>query len=147
MVKNILVATDSSPAANRALVFAAEMAAHYDATLHVLYVIRSMQVPENLLRLAEVEKLEGPRDEVLTFVAGKVLHDAQNRAKAAGATRVQTVVGQGDPASVIIDESDARDIDLIVVGTRGLGKIKSEFLGSVSRKVTNLSKKNCVIVR
>ncbi|MCZ6722749.1 MAG: universal stress protein [Gammaproteobacteria bacterium] len=36
---------------------------------------------------------------------------------------------------------------MIVIGTRGLGKLKGTILGSVSRKVTNNAETSCLIVR
>jgi len=147
MINNILVATDASTPGNRAVAFAAELAGRFDATLHILYVIREMQLPENLRRMAEVEKIEGAREDVLEFVAGKILADAEQRARKKGAKEVKTVVGEGDPATVIMNQGTRRNADLVVMGTRGLGKVKSQLLGSVSRKVTNLSKLNCLIVR
>lgn len=146
MLKNILVATDASASANRAIALAADMAARYEATLHILYVVRQMQLPEHLRRMAEVEKLEGPRDDVFKFVAGKILADAQQHARESGARTVKTLIGEGDPATVILDEATRQHAELIVLGTRGLGKVKGQLLGSVSRKVSNLSKTNCLVV-
>lgn len=147
MITGILVATDASSASNRAIDFAADMAAKYKASLSVLHVIREMQLPEELRAMAEVEKLAGSRSDVLNFVAKKILHDAELRAKAKGVSDIRTEVAEGDPANVILDHAKASSVDLIVLGTRGLGTVKSVMLGSVSRKVTNLAEVNCLIVR
>ncbi len=147
MITRILVATDASPASNRAIDFAADLAAKYKASLSVLHVIREMQLPEELRAMAEVEKLEGSRSDVMKFVAKKILHDAELRAQRKGASDVHTNVAEGDPANVILDHAKAIGVDLIVLGTRGLGTVKSMMLGSVSRKVTNLAEVNCFIVR
>lgn len=147
MINAILVATDASPASNKAIDMAAEMAGKYDASLTLLYVIREMQLPEELRNMAEVEKIAGPRSEVLQFVAGKILADAQVRAKNQGAKRVDSVTCEGDPATAIIDEAKRLGVDLVVMGTRGLGQVKGMLLGSVSRKVSNLADVHCLIVR
>lgn len=147
MISAILVATDASPTSSKAIDMAADIAAKYDASLVVLYVIREMQLPEELRTMAEVEKIAGPRSEVLQFVAGKILQDAQSQAKGRGATHVETVTREGDPATSIIDEAKVRGVDLVVMGTRGLGQVKGMLLGSVSRKVSNLADINCLIVR
>jgi len=147
MIKAILVATDASPASNKAIDMAADMAAKYDASLTLLYVIREMQLPEELRNMAEVEKLAGPRAEVLQFVAGKILNDAQARAKHHGASRVDSITREGDPATAIIEEAERLGVDLVVMGTRGLGQVKGMLLGSVSRKVSNLADVHCLIVR
>ena len=53
---------------------------------------------------------------------------------------------QGDPANTIMAFANQHRADMIVMGTRGLGQVESMLLGSVSRKVTNLSRTNCLIV-
>ena len=147
MLKNILVATDGSPAANRAVDLAADMAAKYKCSLSILYVVRHMQLPPELLKMAQVERLSVREADILKFLADKVLTSAAERAKKKGAKPVRTSLGEGDPATAIINRAKRGKADLIVMGTRGLGKVKETFLGSVSRKVCNLSQMNCLTVR
>ena len=147
MIKSILVATDASPAANRALALAVEMAVKHEAKLEIVYVIRDLQIPANLRGMAQVMNMAGARGDVMMFVAEQVLSDARERAGAGGVGEVGTFVGKGDPAGAIIARAKQRKSDLIVLGTRGLSKTEGMLLGSVSRKVTNICKMNCLIVR
>lgn len=147
MIHTILVATDASPASNRAIDMAADMAARYGASLRLLHVVRQMQLPSELRNMAEVEKLVGSRRDVMDFVARKILADAEVRAKSFDVTDVQSESVEGEPATTIIDRAKAHGADLIVMGTRGLGAVRSMMLGSVSRKVSNLSEVSCLIVR
>ena len=147
MLKNILVATDASTASNRAINIAADMAGKYGATLHVLYAIREMQLPPELKKMAEVEKITGARADVLDFVGKKILDDAKSRATKKGADKVTTTLEHGDPATVILRYAKRRKVDLVVLGTRGLGQVKGMLMGSVSRKVTNLAETSCLIIR
>jgi len=147
MLKNILVATDASPASNRAINLAADMAGKYGATLHLLYAVREMQLPPELKKMAEVEKIAGARTDVLDFVGRKILGDAETRAMKKGASKVTSSLEHGDPATVILRYAKRRKADLIVLGTRGLGQVKGMLMGSVSRKVTNLSDISCLIIR
>ena len=147
MLKNILVATDASPASNRAINLAADMAGKYGATLHLVYAIREMQLPPELKKMAEVEKIAGARSDVLEFVGKKILSDAESRATKKGATSVKSSLEHGDPATVVLRYAKRRKIDLIVLGTRGLGHVKGMLMGSVSRKITNLSDVSCLIIR
>lgn len=147
MINNILVATDASPGANRAINFAADIAGKYDATLHLLYAVREMQLPAELKKMAEVEKITGARTDVLDFVGRKILGDAEVRAAKKGATKVKSTLEHGDPATVILRYAKRRKVDLIVLGTRGLGQVKGMLMGSVSRKVTNLAEISCLIIR
>ena len=147
MLKNILVATDASPASNRAINFAADLAGKYGATLHLLYAVREMQLPPELKKMAEVEKIAGARSDVLDFVGNKILGDAQSRALKKGAAKIKSTLERGDPATAIMRYGKRRKVDLIVLGTRGLGQVKGMLMGSVSRKVTNLSDISCLIIR
>ncbi len=147
MISSILVATDASPAANRALALAIDMAVKHGAKLDIVYVIREMQLPAKLRKMAEVESLANARGDVLMFVANQVLEDASARARKSGVEDVRTHVGSGDPSGAIINHAKRRKSDLVVLGTRGLSKAQGMLLGSVSRKVVNLCKVNCLVVR
>ncbi len=147
MINKILVAIDGSPASNRAVALAANVAMKYDASLHFLNVIRDMQVPPQLMKMAKVENIGQGRMDVLEFVANQILGDAEQRAKKAGAKKIQKTIERGDPATAIVKRAKRHNSDLVVLGTRGLGKVKGTLLGSVSRKVANICEVNCVIVR
>ena len=54
MVNRILVTTDGSPASNRAVDLAAHMTSKHDASLYLLNVIRDMQLPAELRKMARI---------------------------------------------------------------------------------------------
>ncbi len=147
MIKKILVATDASPASNRAVSMAAHMAACHEADLLILHVIRDMQLPTLMKKAPELEEFASTRENILRQVAETILQEAEARAKKDGAKKVQTAIGSGDPASSVIGFAKRRNIDTIVVGTRGLGKFKEILMGSVSRKIANNAEANCFIIR
>lgn len=147
MINRILVPTDGSPAANRAVNLAVELALKHAASLYLLNVIRDMQLPVELRKMARVENIGAARQDVLEFVAEKILGDAERRAKRKGMKAVRKATGHGDPATAISSYAQRNKIDLIVVGTRGLGSVKGMLMGSVSRKVANACNVNMLIVR
>ncbi len=62
-----------------------------------------------------------------------------------GDVTVERVVSEGSPGDVLVDA--AADADLVVVGSRGRGGIKSALLGSVSSHVAHHAPCPVVIVR
>ncbi len=152
MIKRILVATDASAASNRALKMAAQLSSQYDAELIIVHVIRDMQIPFEIKEIPElesdtIESFASAREEIMRKVAETVLKEARQKAEKAGAINVQTTIGTGDPATSILDMAKRRKADMIVIGTRGLGKLKGQILGSVSRKITHNAETSCLIVR
>jgi len=152
MIKSILVATDASAASNRALKMAAQFAEQHDAEMLIIHVIRDMQIPFEIKEIPELDSkkfdsFNNAREDIMRKIAESVLRKAKEKAEKTGANKVQTAIGTGDPATSILGFAKRRKVDMIVVGTRGLGKLKGTILGSVSRKVTNNAETSCLIVR
>ncbi len=152
MINSILVATDASAASNRALEMAVQIAGQHNAALLIIHVIRDMQIPFDIKEIPElepnrVESFNDAREDIMRKIAETVLRKAKEKAENAGANKVQTAIGTGDPATSILGFAKRRKMDMIVIGTRGLGKLKGTILGSVSRKVTNNAETSCLIVR
>ena len=147
MINKILVATDASAASNRAVSFAANLSVQHEAELLILNVIRDMQLPPELKQAPEYEAFSDARDALMCKAAEKILADAIKLAKKGGAKKVQTAIGSGDPATSLAGFARRRSVDLIVVGTRGLSKITAASMGSVSRKLLDLTEINCLVIR
>ena len=147
MLKKILVAIDGSQPSQRALDMGAQIAEKFDAVLVLIYVIRDMQLPDSLRQMAEVELVQESRLTTLQKIGQTILAEAATRAKKQGAKNVRNEVRPGDPAGAILRYVAENGVDLIVMGSRGLGDVESMLLGSVSRKVSNLAKVGCLTVR
>lgn len=149
MFKNILVSVDGSDSSNRALKAAAELAANSGGKLHLLHVVREMQVPLNPGLMDAYEKMERQRQDVLTTAGEHLINQAKRAVESKGLDddKIETDLGAGDPASAIVDYAAKNKADLIVMGSRGHGKVESMLLGSVSRKVSNTTKTNCLIIK
>lgn len=61
--------------------------------------------------------------------------------------QVTTLIKEGEPGQVIVETATSLGTDLIVIGSRGLSKIKGLFLGSVSQKVMHLSRCPVTLVK
>jgi nucleotide-binding universal stress UspA family protein len=126
-MKQILVATDGSENGRYALDEAVELAAAAGARLTVVYV-RHAPLPilgEPVYQRSLSAEL-GHADETVA-IATVVAHTA--------GVEAEGEVLEGDPAKRITELARVRDVDLIVVGSRGLGPFAGTLLGSVSRDV------------
>jgi nucleotide-binding universal stress UspA family protein len=85
-------------------------------------------------------------DDVLRGHATEVAEHAKALATDAGVERVRAFVKAGQPARTIIEFARDRDVDLIVIGSRGLGSVERYLLGSVSHKVTGLAQCPVLVV-
>lgn len=151
MIKKILVAIDGSDHAWKALDLAIELAKAHQAKLIVLHVTTYEPIPEALLSYAKVEGLPA-EEEMARFRYGRTLgdsltNDAQGRAHAAGLGTVDARTTEGRPASVILETAAAEQVDMIVIGSRGVSEPHALLLGSVSHKVAHLAPCTCVTVK
>lgn len=178
MFKKILVATDGSEHAEKALAVAGDLASHYDADLVVLNAFSISQMNESTRHMAEIEHLMPARRGVSGSDMGVpgavgglpiepaeesdyfgVMYQAAEKigqrladegvrfARKAGAAKVKSIAVEGDPAEIILGVAKDEKADLIVLGSRGLGRLKVLLMGSVSRKVADHATCSCVIVR
>ena len=138
----IIVATDGSPGANRAVDAAAKLAKATRSRLVILTIGRNVSGAE-LRRLAEVK---GDLCRTLVSEADKILGRARQRARRHGITAVQLQSGWGDPAKAIIDSVRAEKPDILVVGKRGHSPLAGLLLGSVSQKLASLAPCKVIVV-
>ena len=147
MIKKILVATDASAASIRAVKFAACLSALHEAELLIVNVIRDMQLPAELKEAPEFELFNNTRDDLMRKAADKILAQAKISAISNNAKKIQTAIGSGDPATSVAGFARRRSVDLIIVGTRGLSNMQGTTMGSVSRKLLDLTDINCLVIR
>lgn len=90
---------------------------------------------------------EAVSSELVAELGERILDVAKRKTTAAGVPVSNATTASGDPAKRILEVAEGEPIDLIVMGTRGLGELKSLFLGSVSHKVSNTAPCTCVTVK
>jgi nucleotide-binding universal stress UspA family protein len=142
LIGNVLVAVDGSENSERALDFALDFAEKYAAALTVVNVSESSAVAaftgDGMVSVAR--DLRRFHEEILE----KALAHAKNSHPS---MNVSTSLREGDPASEIVAAATEGNFDVVVVGHRGLGKVKGMFLGSISEKVTRSLTCTVVLVR
>jgi nucleotide-binding universal stress UspA family protein len=135
----IVVGVDGSPGGRSALRFALREAHLRGADVRV---VGAWHLP-----VAAYAGGYGPGDPDLGAELEKVaLHNIEQALDEAGAGEipVETIVREGVPARVLLDE--AQDAELLVVGSRGLGGFRGLLLGSVSQQCAHHAPCPLVIV-
>ena len=143
-IKKIMVPTDGSKYARKALLHAIKIARVFDSTIHVITVVDTADFPPGMLLalLKKDKRLEASIAEFMTAAKSHVRQDllaevAICKSKGVGASYE---IVSGKPVEMILKFARGRKIDLIVMGSQGLHGInKLKLLGSVSRKVSELS--------
>jgi len=86
-------------------------------------------------------------DAAIKQAAAETAAEGVQRAVAAGLVAQPRVVNRGDDiAAVILAEAGDLDADVIVLGTRGLGGVKSLMLGSVSHAVLHHADRAVLVI-
>jgi nucleotide-binding universal stress UspA family protein len=81
-----------------------------------------------------------------TEIAQSLLEDAQRDTLQRGVESVEISIETGDPADVILHVAEARNADLIVIGSRGLSDLQGLVFGSTSHKVAHRAGCTCLTV-
>lgn len=79
--------------------------------------------------------------------SSEALKELKERFKHRGFMTAEEVVLSGNPAQKILDYASAKNIDLIVTGSRGKSKMQDFLLGSVSKKILENAKCDVLIVK
>jgi nucleotide-binding universal stress UspA family protein len=150
LIHKILVAVDGSENATKALDFALDLADKYGVGLTILNVSDSPAmgtVQNDQTHLSTESMTLFSKD--LTNIHQEILRKAAAYANEVRPNVVLTTkLREGNPALQIVAEAKESGVDLVVVGHRGVGRVKELFgLGGSSDKVAHLAPCNVVIVR
>jgi len=140
MYKKILLATDGSENARRAAFQAAGLAEELSSEIIIAYIFSS---PPSQSKMA---KANFDVHSILTEDAKNAISETINlfeEKKVAYSLKVAI----GEPASEVCEIAEKENADLLIIGSRGLGTIKSAVIGSVSQKVAHLAKCPVMIVK
>ena len=135
MFRSIVVGTDGSETAGKAVAAALDLARLAGATLEVVSAYEP--APAQRLRAqsrhvpADLEWTINPREDVEA-----TLGEVAEAARDAG-LEARTYAREGDPADAILDVAEERGSDLIVVGNKGMTGAKRFLLGSIPNRVSH----------
>jgi len=165
-INKILYATDLSPNAYHAFGYAVSMATRYDAELSMIHVIEDIPDLDDkvvgYISKQKWEEIKGQHEaEARSSLTGKLV---QNRgpiadllgqlsrdARKGQAERAlksgEMLVKRGNPVEKILEQINANDYDLIIMGTHGHGAFADAMMGSTSRRVLRRCLKPVLVVR
>ncbi|EMA33889.1 universal stress protein [Haloarcula japonica] len=129
MFDTVVIATDGSGSAERAVEAALDLAARFDATVHGLYVVDTGEVETT------PEEVREALERALATTGGRALSFILEAADAEADEELVTAVREGDPADEISKYATEHDADVIVSGTRGRHGEHGFLLGSVAEEL------------
>ena len=135
-MKRILLAYDGSDGARRAL--EALLAVHQPGD-----VVTILASSEGTPLLGHAGTLPSPHEEAERRRQTLEARDALAR----HGIEASVTERHGDAAAAILAEADAEGVDLIVLGTRGLGTVERWLVGSVSTKVVQHARCSVLVAR
>jgi nucleotide-binding universal stress UspA family protein len=128
LLTKILVTTDFSEVSDRALDYAIALARRYDARIYLAHVITPdpFQFAEPQLAQATYEKVRQAAEEGITdiLISGK-LRDVPH----------EVLVEEGNVWPTLDNLISEHEIDLVVLGTHGRGKVQKILIGSVAEEI------------
>ena len=133
-VKKILAAVDGSKYADKALEYAVEIARNFGVSLALVHVEE-----DKLVRIGGPQVVD-----CLGTVGECILKDAATKAQE---LPLDKILEYGSPAEILIKVSKKANVDIIVVGSRGLSSVRRYLLGSVSDDISMHSRNSVLIVR
>ncbi len=155
MFKKILVAVDGSEHSKRALTYGLELAEKFGGKITLIHVFSTVMPmtpsmdtlstpptipphasPAIAAKLTEEVKQKGER----------ILEDAERAVKERGIS-VEKVLREGNAVREIVAVAQDGKFDLVVVGHRGLSKLKELFMGAVSEGVSHKTTCPVLIVK
>jgi len=143
--KRILVPTDFSQYADKALDEALVYAKQFDAQIYLLHVVEDIRqcMDEYCLTVEWLEEYKAS-----SFKASKQkLKDAVEKRREAKDLQVKTDVRMGQPAEEILKEAVEKKIDLIVIASHGKTGFLQRLMGSVAERVSREAKCQVMLVK
>lgn len=139
-MKQILIATDGSPSAREAVDVGVELAKEQDADVTFVHV-------------GPAEEVRGGRGGSHAFTRRDEIDESETALREAGEAADEAGISyalerfSGETVETIVALADEKNVDLIVLGSRGRGPVASTLLGSVSQGVARHASRPVLVVK
>ncbi|MDR5867583.1 universal stress protein [Halomonas koreensis] len=145
MFRSLLVPVDGSSHARKALSLACQLAGQRETFLLLLHIPEALPHSPPLVWGVGRQAVDASR-ETRDRQAHELVDRAAEEARDLGATHVEALVQHGDPTRTILEVARARDVDAILMGSRGLSDLRGLLTGSVSHKVSHAAECSVITV-
>ncbi len=146
MIKKILVPTDGSETANKAIEYAIELARQLGATIIFMSVVEnSLLIPQIIPSVATPTHLLEPIEDYLRQTAEAYTDEAERLCQKSEIQHTK-IIRSGHPVEEIIKEAIKSEVDLIVIGAHGKSALKAALLGSITFGIINKETKVPVLI-
>ncbi len=151
-MKTILVPIDGSEYSDRALLKAKVIAEQFNSKvilLHVMSIVTTAPYYPNPRFAQSSMSLDWPRlIKEAQEKAAKLLEDSRKLLEGIDVETVTLDDPAGRFANVISDYAKERNVDLIVIGSNGMGSLRRRlYLGSVTTKLLHITDKTVMVVQ
>ena len=144
MFEKILIPTDFSDVAEKALAFAKQLKDAGTKEIVLLHVIKKSSL-EVIAQYSSIRDFEEVENEV-EGDARKKISRIEKELKETG-FQVKVRIETGFPFSEILRVENEENVSIIVIGSHGMSNIKEIFLGSVSEAVIRNAQKPVLVIK
>lgn len=138
MIQHILFPSDGSEASRQARQYLKDFAATTGAEVSLIHTY-DFNIGHVMSRYgASLDMLHELEKQVIAS-GQKLLEDVKQDLESAGVSVKGVFIEKGSPGDWIVKMAESQACDLILMGTRGMGALKSALLGSTSHYVVNHS--------
>ena len=141
----ILVGIDQSESSDLTFEYAIRLSKLSGAKIYLVYVIEIPQAASSFVGISDLEKYF--EEEAQKLLDRIVMRVAKKFNLGENVDNIERIIKKGHPSKVILDLSKSIGVDLIVVGSRGIGGVKEFLLGSVSHTIARHSSVPVLIVK
>ena len=146
MVSKILVPTDGSKTARKAVRYAVDLAKQLNASVIVLSVIDNRSfIAQTVPAVDTPMHVVEPIEDYLREAAKKYAGEIEKLCDESG-VQSETVIKTGHPVEIIVKEAKKSKADLIVMGSHGRSALAASVLGSVAYGVIHNETKFPVLI-
>lgn len=153
MIKKVLIAFDGSEPSKHALNHGVHIAEKFGANIIIISVVPRVMMPVfpdegfGAAPITAAQEFTEYQERMKNFYLEALSEVKGNLDKDAPELKVEFLLEEGRPSSTVVQKAEEENVDLIVIGSRGLGGITGFILGSTSRRIVDSCTKPVLVIK